>query len=146
MKTRVLAQTRLRPASHSTGRGAPADAAGAGHPPPVFTAERNQMKDRKMSIRISDEDLQILHHKAKQAKLTLTEYVTQCALGKQIFVIDGLEEVIRQQKAIGKNLNRLTVLSNMGMISSVNLQQLTEEYTTLNWTLTELLDRKRWAA
>ena len=104
------------------------------------------MKEKKMSIRISEEDLNIVHRKAEQAKLTLTEYVTQCALGKQIFVIDGLEEVIRQQKAIGKNLNRLTVLSNMGMISSVNLQQLTEEYTTLNWTLTELLDRKRWAA
>ena len=104
------------------------------------------MKDRKMSIRISDEDLQILHHKAKQAKLTLTEYVTQCALGKQIFVIDGLDEVLRQQKAIGKNLNRLTVLGNMGKISSVNLEQLTEEYAALNRTLTELLDRKRWAA
>jgi len=30
------AQTRLRPASHSTGRAATADAAGAGHPPPVL--------------------------------------------------------------------------------------------------------------
>ena len=104
------------------------------------------MKNRKMSIRISDADLQTLHHKAKQAKLTLTDYVTQSALGKQIFVIDGLEEVIRQQKAIGKNLNRLTVLSNMGKISSMNLEQLTEEYVALNRTLTELLDRKRWAA
>ena len=99
-----------------------------------------------MSIRISDADLQTLHYKAKQAKLTLTEYITQCALGKQIFVIDGLEEVIRQQKAIGKNLNRLTVLGNMGKISSVNLEQLTEEYAALNRTLTELLDRKRWSA
>ena len=92
------------------------------------------------------EDLNIVHYKAEQAKLTLTEYVTQCALGKQIFVIDGLDEIIRQQKAIGKNLNRLTVLSNMGKISSVNLQELTEKYASLNKTLTELLDRKRWSA
>ena len=104
------------------------------------------MKDRKMSIRISDADLQTLHYKAKQAKLTLTEYVTQCALGKQIFVIDGLDEVIRQQKAIGKNLNRLTVLSNMGKVNCVNLDKLTEEYASLNRSITELLDRKRWAA
>ena len=90
--------------------------------------------------------MNIVHYKAEQAKLTLTEYVTQCALGKQIFVIDGLDEVIRQQKAIGKNLNRLTVLSNMEKISSVNLEQLTEEYAALNRKLTELLDRKRWAA
>ena len=104
------------------------------------------MKDKKMSIRISEENLNIVHYKAEQAKLTLTEYVTQCVLGKQIFVIDGLDEIIRQQKAIGKNLNRLTVLSNMGKISSVNLQELTEKYASLNKTLTELLDRKRWSA
>ena len=104
------------------------------------------MKDKKMSIRISEEDLDIVHYKAEQAKLTLTEYVTQCVLGKQIFVIDGLDEVIRQQKAIGKNLNRLTVLSNIGKISSVNLQELTEEYAAFNKTLTEMLDRKRWSA
>ena len=79
-------------------------------------------------------------------KLTLTEYVTQCVLGKQIFVIDGLDEVLRQQKAIGRNLNRLTVLSNMGKVSCVNLQELTEEYAEFNRTLTDLLDRKRWSA
>ena len=90
--------------------------------------------------------MNIVHYKAEQAKLTLTEYVTQCALGKQIFVIDGLDEVLRKQKAIGRNLNRLTVLSNMGKISSVNLERLTEEYAELNRTLTEMLDRKRWSA
>ena len=117
-----------------------------GTPATRFTAERNQMKDRKMSIRISDEDLKILHEQAEKAKLTLTDYITKTCLAKQIVVIDGLDEVIRQQKAIGKNLNRLTVLSNMGKISSVNLQQLTDEYAALNRTLTELLDRKRWSA
>ena len=57
------------------------------------------MKDKKMSIRISEEDLNIVHYKAEQAKLTLTEYVTQCALGKQIFVIDGLDEVLRKAES-----------------------------------------------
>ena len=117
-----------------------------GTPATRFAPERNQMKDKKMSIRISEDDLSIVHYKAEQAKLTLTEYVTQCVLGKQIFVIDGLDKVLRQQKAIGKNLNRLTVLSNMGKISSVNLQELTKEYAALNRTLIELLDRKRWVA
>lgn len=60
------------------------------------------MKDRKMSIRISESDLQKIHHKADKANLSLTEYVTKVCLGKQIFVINGLDEIIRQQKAIGK--------------------------------------------
>ena len=104
------------------------------------------MKDRKLSIRISGEDLQTLHHKAAKVNLSLTEYITKCSLGKQIFVIDGLDEVIRQQKAIGRNLNQLTTLCNMRKVDFVNLQPLTDEYAKLNQTLTELLDRKRWAA
>ena len=104
------------------------------------------MKDRKLSIRISEKDLQTLHHKADKANLSITAYVTKCCLGKQIFVIDDLDEVIRQQKAIGRNLNQLTTLCNMGKVDCVNLQQLTDEYAKLNQTLTKLLDRKRWAA
>ncbi|MBU5461219.1 MobC family plasmid mobilization relaxosome protein [Lachnoclostridium sp. MSJ-17] len=57
-----------------------------------------------------------------------------------------MDEVIRQQKAIGRNLNQLTTLCNMDKVDCVNLQQLTDEYVKLNQTLTELLDRKRWAA
>ena len=103
-------------------------------------------KDKKLSIRISEEDLRTLHHKADKAKLSITDYVTKACLGKQIFVINGLDEVIRQQKAIGRNLNQLTTLCNMGKVNSVNLQPLVDEYAKLNQTLTELLDRKRWSA
>ena len=117
-----------------------------GTPAPVCYGGKDNMKDRKLSIRISEKDLQTLHHKAAIANLSLTEYITKCGLGKQIFVIDDLEEVIRQQKAIGRNLNQLTTLCNMDKVDCVNLQQLTDEYVKLNQTLTELLDRKRWAA
>ena len=75
-----------------------------------------------MSIRISEVDLQKIHHKAQQAKLSLTDYVTRCCLGKQITVIEGLDEVVRQQKAIGRNLNQLTVLAHEGRIQLVNLE------------------------
>ena len=117
-----------------------------GTPAPVCYGGKDNMKDRKLSIRISGEDLQKLHHKADKAKLSITDYVTKCCLGKQSFVIDGLDEVIRQQKAIGRNLNQITTLCNMGKVDCLNLQPLTNEYAKLNQTLTELLDRKRWAA
>ena len=79
------------------------------------------MKDRKMSIRISESDLQKIHHKADKANLSLTEYVTKVCLGKQIFVINGLDEIIRQQKAIGKNINQIATLCNMGKVNCFNL-------------------------
>ena len=117
-----------------------------GTPAPVCYDGKEIMKDRKLSIRISEKDLQTLHHKADRAKMSLTEYITNCGLGKQIVVINGLDDVIRQQKAIGRNLNQLTTLCNMGKVTCVNLQPLTDEYTRLNQTLTDLLDRKRWSA
>ena len=76
--------------------------------------------------------------------MTLTEYITDCCLGKQIVVIDGLDEVIRQQKAIGRNLNQLTTLANMGRVKAVYLQELTEAYTSVNSLLSDILKRRRW--
>lgn len=68
-------------------------------------------KDTTFSIRIASEDLAVIRQKAKQARLSQSEYVTRCCLGRQIVVIDGLKEVLQQQRAIGNNLNRLTILA-----------------------------------
>ena len=103
------------------------------------------MKDRKMSIRISAENLSLIHQKATKAKLNFTDYVTRACLGKQIVIIDGLDELLKEQKAIGRNLNQLTLLANMGRIEAINLMSLTKRYAELNAMLTELLERKRWS-
>ena len=103
------------------------------------------MKDKKMSIRISEENLALIHQTATKAKLNFTDYVTRACLGKQIVIIDGLDEMLKEQKAIGRNLNQLTLLANMGRVEAVNLTALTKRYAELNSTLTELLERKRWS-
>ena len=101
------------------------------------------MKNKKLSIRISESDLEKIHQKSAKAKLSLTDYVTRCCLGKQIFVINGLDKIIRQQKAIGRNLNQLTTLCNMGKVNAINLTELINQHTETNKLLTDLLDRKR---
>ena len=102
------------------------------------------MKNRKLSIRISDADWQRFHEKAEQADMTLTEYITDCCLGKQIVVIDGLDEVIRQQKAIGRNLNQITTLANMGRVRTVYLKELTDAYAQVSSLLSDILMTRRW--
>ena len=102
------------------------------------------MKNKKLSIRISDVDWQQFHEKAEQADMTLTEYITDCCLGKQIVVIDGLNEVIRQQKAIGRNLNQLTTLANMGKVKTVYLKELTDAYAQVGSLLSDILKARRW--
>lgn len=100
------------------------------------------MKDKRMSIRLSFEDWQRIHDKAESAKMSLTDYILASCLGKKIVRIDGLEEVIRQQKGIGRNLNQLTTLANMGKVHTVHLEELTEEYCQVNENLSALLRKK----
>ena len=59
-------------------------------------------------------------------------------------VIEGLDEVIRQQKGIGRNLNQLTTLANMGKIKTVYLNELTGQYAQVSSLLSDILTRKRW--
>ena len=101
------------------------------------------MKNRRLSIRISDADWQQFHDKAEQADMSLTDYVTACCLGKQIVVIEGLDEVIRQQKAIGRNLNQLTTLANMGKVKTVYLKELTDAYASVSSMLSDILKLRR---
>ena len=52
--------------------------------------------------------------------------------------MDGLKDVLRQQKAIGNNLNQLTVLANMGKVQFANLDAAAREFTKINVTLREI--------
>ena len=95
------------------------------------------------SIRISSEDLATIRQKAKDARLSQSEYVTRCCLGRQIVIMDGLKEVLQQQRAIGNNLNRLTVLANMGRVTAVDLERTAQELATISSTLRDIQERAR---
>ena len=103
------------------------------------------MKNKRITLRVSDADWQKLHEKATAARMTLTEYLTTCGLQKEIVIIDGLEEVVRQQKGIGRNLNQLTTLANMGKVNTVYLQELTDAYAQVSSLLSDILKRRRWS-
>ena len=95
-------------------------------------------KDKQFSIRISKQDLEAIRQKAAQAHMTQSEYVTACCLGKRIIIMDGLKDVLRQQKAIGNNLNQLAVLANMGKVQFANLDTAVQEFAKINIALREL--------
>ena len=97
-----------------------------------------QIKDKNYAFRISAKDLDTIKKKSKKAKLTVTEYITQSALGKEIVIIDGLPEIVSQLKKIGNNLNQLTMLSHQGVINTVNLDETEESLTAIYWKINEL--------
>ena len=61
--------------------------------------------------------------------MTVTAYLVQCGLGKKIVRVDGLQEVLSELKAQGRNINQLAVLANMGRISSLQIEDLLNVYT-----------------
>ena len=95
-------------------------------------------KDKQFSIRIAAQDLETIRRKAAQAHMTQSDYVTSCCLGKKIIILDGLKEVLRQQKAIGNNLNQLAVLANMSKVQFANLDTAAQEFARINTALRKL--------
>ena len=95
-------------------------------------------KDKQFSIRIAAQDLETIRRKAAQAHMSQSNYVTACCLGKRIVILDGLREVLQQQKAIGNNLNQLAVLANMGKVQFANLDAAAREFAKINTALREL--------
>ena len=92
-------------------------------------------KNKQFSIRISAQDLETIRQKAVQAHMSQSDYVISCCLGKKIIILDGLKEVLRQQKAIGNNLNQL---ANMGKVQFANLDSAVQEFSKINTALREL--------
>ena len=95
-------------------------------------------KDKQFSIRIAAQDLETIRRKAAQAHISQSDYVISCCLGKKIIILDGLKEVLRQQKAIGNNLNQLAVLANMGKVQFANLDSAVQEFSKINTSLREM--------
>ena len=130
------------PASHLASRrstGSPPNAPNRAEAHTHFMrTEEDMRKNKQFSIRISAQDLETIHQKAAQAHMSQSDYVTACCLGKRIVILDGLKEVLRQQKAIGNNLNQLAVLANMGKVQFANLDSAVQEFARINTALREL--------
>ncbi len=83
------------------------------------------------AMRMSQPDYDRIQHKAEQAGMSMTGFITASALGKNIVVVDGLDKVIVELKAIGKNLNQLTILCNMGRITCLDLTEIKSSFGTV---------------
>ena len=95
-------------------------------------------KDIKFSTRMASADREKIRALAQKAGLSMSDYVTACCLGKRSVIIDGLKDVLRQQKAIGNNLNQLAVLANTGKVQFTNLDSAAQEFAWINTALREL--------
>ena len=107
-----------------------------------ITIERlfNMKKDIKFSTRMASADREKIKALAANAHMSMSDYVTACCLGKRIVVIDEQKELLRQLKGIGSNINRLTVLANMGKVQVIGLDKAAQELSEVSAALRAVME------
>ncbi len=100
-------------------------------------------KTEIITARITLADKKAIRQRAKTAGMTVTDYLTTCALGKKIVRVGGLDDLLSELKAQGRNLNQLTTLANMGRITVLRGDDLVQEYTRLCDLLSALIREVR---
>ena len=97
-------------------------------------------KDIKFSTRMASADREKIKALAAKTHMSMSDYVTACCLGKRIIVIDEQKELLRQLKGIGSNLNRLTVLANMGKVQVIGLDKAAQELSEVSAALRSVME------
>ncbi len=100
---------------------------------------REKRKTEIVTMRMAPRTKEVLQEKAREADMTLTTYLCICGLGQQIIRVEGLDDLLSELKAQGRNLNQLTTLANMGRVTVVRGDELAETYAKLQRQLTELI-------
>ncbi len=77
---------------------------------------------------------------AKRAGGTASYFIIDTALNRKIIVIDSLPEMVRELKALGRNLNQLTILCNMGKVQAVQLNEFEETLADIHSELRKLTE------
>mgnify|MGYP002570777609 CR=1 FL=1 len=96
-------------------------------------------KSEIITLRVTPRIKRIIQEQAKAAGLTVTDYLCYSGLGKEIVRVDGLEQVLTELKAQGRNLNQLTTLANMGKVTVVYGDRFAESYQQISEQLRQLL-------
>ena len=92
-----------------------------------------------LTARLTPAEKAAIERRAKQANMTVTDYIVKSALGKNVRQTDELAPILSELKAQGRNLNQLTTLANMGKITVVYGDRLTESYGRISEQLRQLL-------
>ena len=101
------------------------------------------MKKKPFAFRISESTYKTLKQKARHGKVTMTEFLERAITDKEIVVVDGAQELISELKGIGRNLNQLTTLANMGKVDAVYLAETKAQLSGIYEKLSALCEVNR---
>ena len=100
---------------------------------------QREKKTEIITLRVTPQVKERIRAKAQELSLTVTDYLCLCGLGKRIVRVDGLDQVLSELKAQGRNLNQLTTLANMGKVTILRGDALADKYEAICGQLCHLL-------
>ena len=73
--------------------------------------------------------------------MSVSEFVRSSAMGREVTVIEGMDELLTELRRQGNNLNQLTIMARQGRIDMVDMKPFVEVYSETWQTLNSLLSR-----
>ncbi len=90
-------------------------------------------KDNVIVIRVTKQEKERLIKKSQEADMTLSEYLIEQGLERDIVIIEDVKNLVYELRKIGNNINQLTHLANSGVIRTVYLDEFKEDMKKI-WT------------
>lgn len=69
-------------------------------------------KDNVITIRVTKQEKERLIKKSEKAEMTLSEYLIEQGLERDIIIIEDVKKLVYELRKIGNNINQLTHLAN----------------------------------
>lgn len=85
--------------------------------------QENRKRNMTLTIRVTPGEKDAILRKAKQADMSLTDYLVTSALSTQILVAEDLKPALTELKRIGNNLNQISTKINVGAFRSYNFSE-----------------------
>ena len=104
----------------------------------------NRKRNITLTIRLTPGEKDIIVQKAKQANMTLTDFVVAAVLSAQIYVAEDTKPLLAELKRIGNNLNQITARINTGVFRSYNFQEVIELQRKIYEQLCRIGGGDRW--
>ena len=101
-----------------------------------------QKKEVRITLRLMQEQYDSIAAKAETAQMPVGAYVRAAALRHRVVVIDGLKEITHELKGIGRSINHLVVLCNMGRLKEVHLGDAWQALSQVYLKLQELTEQE----
>ena len=100
-------------------------------------------KTEILKFRVTPEEKEIITHKALSSYRLVSQYLRNCALEKEITVINGADNIAEELRRIGNNVNQIARAVNSGYATEVNLTETREELRAIWQSLNSLLRTAR---